>query len=332
LKSLLLLLFSFGSILSYAQNLIPNGSFEEYSQCPEQRETGSNGQFTRCSDWFYVTSPSIGTPDYYHRCNNYIGGSNQGLVGIPNHTLGYQEPFDGDGMVGFVPISIFAQSQNYEGMESITCELISELSACTEYKFRCQVNLSNLSEHAVSNLGVYFSLNAPILNDVSSILNIEPQIEWSQVISDTLDWVTLESTFIAKGNEKFMTFGYFTSKEETNWVVVDSAAPFPSFDYMYCYVDSMSLEYLQDVEFCSSSIPNVITPNNDQINDFIDISNYGVTEFIILNRWGNIVANLDLNNPIWDGTSKGQPCSDGVYFYKALFKEEEIVGTIQLIR
>lgn len=65
-------------------------------------------------------------------------------------------------------------------------------------------------------------------------------------------------------------------------------------------------------------IPNVFTPNNDNINDFFAISIMGgyLTEGFIINRWGNIVKEFHPDDLKWDGkTNQGQFVPDGVYTY-----------------
>lgn len=68
-------------------------------------------------------------------------------------------------------------------------------------------------------------------------------------------------------------------------------------------------------------LPNVFTPNGDGTNDkFTPILPYKFiksVDFIVYNRWGNIV--FQTNDPMinWDGKDQesGKPVSDGVYFY-----------------
>lgn len=75
------------------------------------------------------------------------------------------------------------------------------------------------------------------------------------------------------------------------------------------------------------NLPNVFTPNNDDVNDFFSITvNHEVNvRLSVLNRWGNVVFTWEgvLKtgvNDIWDGTTKGifqkQQTTDGTYFYK----------------
>ena len=84
------------------------------------------------------------------------------------------------------------------------------------------------------------------------------------------------------------------------------------------------------------NIPNVFTPNQDGANDTYLVSGKGITEYtiVILNRWGNVVfESNDITDP-WDGTSKGTPCVEGVYFYsikaKSINKEYSKQGYITL--
>ena len=65
-------------------------------------------------------------------------------------------------------------------------------------------------------------------------------------------------------------------------------------------------------------IPNVFTPNGDAANSvwWIDVTWGKTIEVTIFNRWGNIMAEMDDFQDRWDGKSKGDDATDGVYFYK----------------
>ena len=65
-------------------------------------------------------------------------------------------------------------------------------------------------------------------------------------------------------------------------------------------------------------IPNVFTPNGDDINDKFEISiKDGIlVEGYIFNRWGEIVNTFAKGETTWDGTTRrGDQCPDGVYTY-----------------
>ena len=85
-------------------------------------------------------------------------------------------------------------------------------------------------------------------------------------------------------------------------------------------------------------IPNVITPNNDEINDelllenlFKDCTNF---ELIILNRWGNVVYEMDNSSVPFKGNDmSGKELEQGIYFYKLTTNDGKVAsGHLTLIR
>jgi gliding motility-associated-like protein len=90
-------------------------------------------------------------------------------------------------------------------------------------------------------------------------------------------------------------------------------------------------------EFEDYDFPNVITPNNDGINDSLDIASHYKTcqEFTlqIFNRWGNLVFEQNLNSEMFSGSSSSSSeLSDGVYFYKLVYDEKIKTGYIHIVR
>jgi gliding motility-associated-like protein len=84
-------------------------------------------------------------------------------------------------------------------------------------------------------------------------------------------------------------------------------------------------------------IPNVFSPNGDNINDYLDWKIDGIGEFKIsvYNRWGDKVYQTEDIEEFWDGGKE----SSGVYYYimtgKELTLDEEKVewrGNVTLIR
>ena len=88
-------------------------------------------------------------------------------------------------------------------------------------------------------------------------------------------------------------------------------------------------------------IPNVLTANNDQINDLwsVELSCIDKMNCQIFNRWGNLIYEFNESNVGWDGkTIDGKEVTDGVYFYKILVDYfgdaglDEFQGYITVIR
>jgi len=79
-------------------------------------------------------------------------------------------------------------------------------------------------------------------------------------------------------------------------------------------------------------IPNVFTPNGDDINDRLVAKTSGLVEKIdmkIFNRYGTIVFQTAEPKINWDGTYKGNIVSPGVYFYQCDVFERRISGLEQ---
>lgn len=68
----------------------------------------------------------------------------------------------------------------------------------------------------------------------------------------------------------------------------------------------------------SLEVPNVFTPNGDNINDVFEFRTNGVTtyELTIYNRWGAVIYTITAKRPYWDGhSSAGVKMSVGNYFF-----------------
>ncbi len=105
-----------------------------------------------------------------------------------------------------------------------------------------------------------------------------------------------------------------------------------------CYAvsafDALGNESPQSVTVCVDScnfyeIPNVFTPNGDNINDRLVAKTSGLVEKIdmkLFNRNGMLVFQTSEPKINWDGTYKGKIVSPGVYYYQCDVYERRISG------
>jgi len=70
----------------YGQNLVSNGDFETFTNCP-----ASQGLLSYAFPW---SNFALLTPDYLHTC------STNSQTSIPGNLFGYQVPYSGDGYAG----------------------------------------------------------------------------------------------------------------------------------------------------------------------------------------------------------------------------------------
>jgi gliding motility-associated-like protein len=109
-----------------------------------------------------------------------------------------------------------------------------------------------------------------------------------------------------------------------------------SLPIQFCTEDQTNCtHFLQDcadlkvlIQDCGLTMPNVFTPNGDNINDlFLPLSLEGIRtyEMSIYDRTGKLMNRLRLPDG-WDGTVNGRPAVEGVYFYLLRFERESGTG------
>ena len=100
-------------------------------------------------------------------------------------------------------------------------------------------------------------------------------------------------------------------------------------------VDSI---YVNGHSCCDLFIPDAFTPNNDGLNDKFGPSHgsYKLHQFLIVNRWGQVVFETISGENKWDGKFCGIEQDLGVYFYSISYecdgKEHFRKGTVTLIK
>jgi gliding motility-associated-like protein len=192
----------------WSQNLVPNPSFETFTSCNDT----VGGMITNSIITPWV-APTKGTSDYYNQaCGTGCFG-----FGTPCNMMSYQVPRTGDGYAGFiagadVPFLGFDNSREY-----IQVQLNSPLQAGVEYDVEFYVSLAGRATgtSGIDKIGAYLS-NSPIGSTNTTPLNFTPQIEASGIITDTLNWVLIQDTFLAVGGEEFITIGNFYNGSAVN--------------------------------------------------------------------------------------------------------------------
>lgn len=337
---LFLLLSSFGYCQSYidvTDQYIQNPSFEEYTACPQSNSAYPNDMWIDSVVGWYA--PTAGTSDYFNSCATGTNNAPDGYLS------GHQVPFDGLGFCGF-----YAYGNDYTQNDRMWCEyvqtqLLIPLKMNTKYKFSMRIAKGNDYTLAVKNIGANFTelanmdfTNTKPYNETPTVLNS------SGFLTDTMYWSLVQGEFLATGNENFLSIGWFGDTITNDFLFfippeIDPITGELIYDsWSYYLIDSLKLFEIQpsviDFEV------NVITPNDDNINDVIDFSEFQFKElnFVILNRWGNVVWQTNDPSSKWNGkTTSGVVVSDGSYFYRLVGEDyygNEINknGFVQVIR
>lgn len=195
---------------------------------------------------------------------------------------------------------------------------------------------------AVSELGCVFSIDTTLLisvipNPIASF-GIDPNFP---EIGNTV--FTENTSQNAQSYSWFLNDVFLSSNENASIFISDYGA----YQLMlvaeneFC-VDS-NIVIINIVEDLIYYIPNAFTPNGDEFNTLfspiftsgIDVTSY---QFLIFNRWGEVIFESNDSNAGWDGTYQKVPVNDGVYTYKVRFKElntakvYEVVGHVNLLK
>lgn len=221
----------------YAQkNYVRNSSFEQVTACPTDVD-----QLNLATGWGKLITNGGGTPDLFARCATL---SNFPQMGVPANWFGYsyQEPFSGN---NYALLGLFDYSSNAPNIiarEYAQCHLLSLLKPNTIYCVKFWVSLTNSSYCSLDQVGVYFDDGLVSTPTLSGLANVIPQVKSPSMVflSDTLNWMLVEGTFTATGNEEYLTIGNFRDNQQTNYIptALDPGNGYLSAGY---YIDDVSV-------------------------------------------------------------------------------------------
>jgi gliding motility-associated-like protein len=286
IKQFLLILLLFISSIVEGQNLVPNGSFEEYDTCPYQ---GSQLYFVK--PWF---SPTEGTPDLYNVCSSNMNPSTIGFVSSQNN-------------LGFIGINVITFWETEYIAVKLNESLIKDVDYCVS--FSVNIRKGNELFCSIDKIGCYLSQDS-IHQNGFWFLHYLPQIRNTSPIVDT-SWAEVFGNYKAQGGEQYIYIGNFDSTNNVQHCNFND----PTMETTYLLIDNVSVVEATECDLLHGIVlPNVLTPNADYINDVIDIPTEIKVNTYIYNRWGTLISEYQGNKIYWDGMAKGQKCTDGVYF------------------
>jgi len=192
-----LLIIAFFNTLS-AQNLVKNPSFEDFDSCPEELGNIEN-------DVPYWSKSSEGTTDYFNVCSDRLG--------IPKNFNGSQVAEFGTGYAG-----LYLSAPN-DYREYLQGELAEPLIRGKKYEVSFYISLAEKSRNAIRDIGVLFSekqikqetrkaLTQHQDNNKNNDYNFAEVRNWAY-FADKKGWMLVQTDFIAKGTEKYLTLGNF---------------------------------------------------------------------------------------------------------------------------
>lgn len=303
-RFLFLLALLTGSVNVLAQNLVPNGSFEEGIECP----SFIGNVDAQCADWFNsISYPSPNanqiTPEWYHACGELD------IFTPPHVAFGYQEPFDGEGYVGLVVYN------NQDGVEEsyreiIGVELIEPLIQGNTYlvEFSIVRLYLNVNAIATNNFGYKFTTQQQVNYD-SLLVDNTASFHIDTIVSDTANWLNVSSEFIADSNYSYIHFGNFFDNENTEFIIDGDFG-------IYCNMalDAVSVTEVSTVNTKESSILNDLGIFPNPVLDKLYInSNSKITNYALYSSSGSEIKIVrDCNDSSIEIDM--QSLSKGIYF------------------
>ncbi len=214
------------------QNLVPNGDFEYYTNCP-QSAAGSIAVNFAQPGWKNYR----GSPDYLHTCAPTISAA---PASVPSSVFGYQYPVSGNGYCGF---AAYTNSINGAANFEYITSIMNSMQPGVTYEVSISVSRADDYRYATNNIGVYFFDSGVTQTGNGSILPIIPQVHYSNygVITDTQNWIRLVQNYTADSFYDNIVVGPFN--DNSNSYILDTVSV-TGWTAAYYFVDSVVVRTL----------------------------------------------------------------------------------------
>jgi len=247
-KSVIFLFLFINTSITIGQNLVPNPSFEEYSQCPF--DVGGFGQLYFAYPWH---NPSYSSPDFFNACDTLQHMS------VPYNYFGNENAHTGFGYSGIYCYYVWGFSREY-----IQVQLKDSLLMNTRYCVEFYVSLAEKSTYGVNNLGAYLSINS-INSNSDTTIGLSPQIINNDMnpLTNKTGWKKISGSFVANGGEQYITIGNFNNNPASDTVFVDSTGWNGGISYYY--IDDVSVYQCDASVYIAEAGKNVIICKGDSV-------------------------------------------------------------------
>lgn len=208
----------------FAQNLVPNNSFEEFTV-----DCSGFVAYDELSNWRIIN------------CANSPGTGNECSGNVPYSSVGFQYAQDGE---SFIVINPFVMNMNGVPGNPQTyanIDLVEPLVAGEEYCLSLWMNMADSANYRTGSLSAYLWYGWPSVcnyNDTAWDTYSDVTFDISQV--DTAEWTFLEASFIASGAEVNLSLGAFQFGEEIDTTFIHHTNNFEGDLAMY-FIDNVYL-------------------------------------------------------------------------------------------
>jgi hypothetical protein len=260
-SSVVSLLFTFSIARSQTfQNLVPNGSFESYTQCPT-----ASSQIYYATPW---TGPTTNSSEYLNACSS---GKN-----VPHYGgIGSVYPFFLNAKTGVAYAGFYSyQLNNYREYAQVKLQDTLRIGSC--YYMEFYATNGQWLKYKTNNIAACFSSNAYPVNLVPPgiIPNIPQHITnyGNPILKDTVKWEKISGIYEATGLEKYVIIGNFKNDSNTDTVNIYLPGSYPYSGLTsdaYIFVDAVAVYSINP----NGALPWVYTDTTINKGDSVYIGN-----------------------------------------------------------
>lgn len=232
--SILTLSLVFGAKAQSENEMIENGSFEQL-----EGKIKKAGAIDVAVEWM---SPTKTAADLF--ATKVKTG-----FGVPNNPYGREEAHEGENYAG---ITTFSYGDKVP-RTYLSTKLKTPMRKGMKYAVKFYVCLSEGSKYAANNVAANFSKKQWSINENKSIIGESSVLDVENVIFNAMfGWDQVCGVYTAKGGEKFLTLGNFSSNADTKNERMKKPKGFTGKQVVssYYYIDDISVTLIDDESEC----------------------------------------------------------------------------------
>ncbi|WNJ17828.1 gliding motility-associated C-terminal domain-containing protein [Pontibacter sp. G13] len=217
------LVMSFWDAPLHAQNILPNGDFEQYSTLPNMF-----GQYYYCNGWNNLNA--AGTPDYLHMLGSGTGA-------LPNPLPATVSPYSGQAVMGLFTY----HGTQYDLREYISSPLSTPMIPGKTYKVSFYItngSANHIAGYSTNGIGALFTVGQ-IYQSTWAPLNLIPQLLYPNQIWNT-GWQLVDFIYTADSAYTHITLGSFFNNA-TIGITYQVPSIYTQFDAGYYFFDKVEV-------------------------------------------------------------------------------------------
>ena len=180
-------------------NLVPNPSFEEYTDKPREIS-----ELALARPWHSLATSGNQPAELF------VAGALP-RVGVPANFNGTEPAHSGGAYAGYIP---YSKMDDEQYREFFVTQLAAPLEAGCTYRAACFVSLAERAHWPVDGEQLLVSVRGTLLIE-QGYARARPQVSAPDIIAQTDGWTEVSGQFRAQGGERVLTIGNFRLPKDT---------------------------------------------------------------------------------------------------------------------